>query len=339
MAKHLTIAGGGLAGLGCGVGLRLRGVPVELHEASHYPRHRVCGEFISGVTDQTLANLGIEGCFEGASVLKSMTWFRRGRCLLKAKLPIPARGISRHLLDRRLRDAFVAAGGNLHEGSRLKDEPREGLVWCAGRERGPSRFIGLKAHFSGMRLQDDLEMHLGSGGYLGLCRIEEDCVNACGLFPAARVRGKGGSGALLAAVEATGMGGALVERMRSAHLQPGSAVGVAGFRLGWQKAGILRGPRIGDAMAMIPPFTGNGMSMALEAAQIAVQDLAAFAEGNCRWEQCATSLQHNLQKTFRRRMLLSGLLHPFLTHGAGQVLLSVCAGFLPLGRLISALRS
>ena len=48
--KHpISIAGGGLAGLSLGIALQSRGVSVTLHEASTYPRHRVCGEFISGV--------------------------------------------------------------------------------------------------------------------------------------------------------------------------------------------------------------------------------------------------------------------------------------------------
>jgi 2-polyprenyl-6-methoxyphenol hydroxylase-like FAD-dependent oxidoreductase len=46
--KPITIVGGGLAGLTLGIGLRRRGVPAALWEAGHYPRHRVCGEFICG---------------------------------------------------------------------------------------------------------------------------------------------------------------------------------------------------------------------------------------------------------------------------------------------------
>ena len=45
--RAVTIIGGGLAGLTLGIGLRQRGVPVTISEAGDYPRHRVCGEFIS----------------------------------------------------------------------------------------------------------------------------------------------------------------------------------------------------------------------------------------------------------------------------------------------------
>ena len=56
----VRILGGGLAGLALGVGLRRRGVPVELFESGDYPRHRVCGEFMAGLDEAAVAALGIE---------------------------------------------------------------------------------------------------------------------------------------------------------------------------------------------------------------------------------------------------------------------------------------
>ena len=57
--QAITIVGGGLAGLTLGIGLRRKGIPVAIREAGHYPRHRVCGEFISGRGLQTLDRLGL----------------------------------------------------------------------------------------------------------------------------------------------------------------------------------------------------------------------------------------------------------------------------------------
>ena len=47
-AKPIQIVGGGLAGLTLGIALRKKEIPVAIFEAGNYPRHRVCGEFISG---------------------------------------------------------------------------------------------------------------------------------------------------------------------------------------------------------------------------------------------------------------------------------------------------
>src|SRR4051812_14063636 len=57
--KPITIIGGGLAGPALGIGLRPRSIPVTVWEAGHYPRHRVCCEFISGCGHETLARLGL----------------------------------------------------------------------------------------------------------------------------------------------------------------------------------------------------------------------------------------------------------------------------------------
>ena len=57
--KPIIIVGGGLAGLTLGVGLRQQGVPVTVWESGRYPRHRVCGEFISGRGQAALDRLGL----------------------------------------------------------------------------------------------------------------------------------------------------------------------------------------------------------------------------------------------------------------------------------------
>src|SRR5436190_16210061 len=75
--KPITIVGGGLAGLTLGIGLRRRGIPVVIWEAGHYPRHRVCGEFISGRGQDTLARLNLRDWFikAGAVMARNAAFF------------------------------------------------------------------------------------------------------------------------------------------------------------------------------------------------------------------------------------------------------------------------
>src|SRR5262249_29714111 len=75
--KPITIIGGGLAGLTLGIGLRRQGIPATIWEAGHYPRHRVCGEFISGDGQDSLKRLGLwEHIVEaGASVARTSAFF------------------------------------------------------------------------------------------------------------------------------------------------------------------------------------------------------------------------------------------------------------------------
>src|SRR6266568_3721640 len=118
--KPITIVGGGLAGLTLGIGLRQHGIPVTLSEAGHYPRHRVCGEFISGRGQETLARLGLRETLEQAGAVNADTaaFFSASRSTGPRPLPAQAICLSRFTLDTSLAEKFHELGGELLEGQR-----------------------------------------------------------------------------------------------------------------------------------------------------------------------------------------------------------------------------
>ena len=63
--------------------------------------------------------------------------------------------------------------------------------------------------------------------------------------------------------------------------------------------------RLGDALSMIPPFTGNGMSLALESASLAVDPLVGYSRGELSWAEALTVFQTATRKHFRRRLTLA----------------------------------
>lgn len=338
LSGTVTIAGGGLAGLALAAGLRLRDVPVVVHEAGSYPRHRVCGEFISGVEDSTLADLGIRAAFEDARRHRGVAWFREGRKIHDDTLPAAALGISRHRLDLRLRNRVIELGGIVHERSRLPREPREGQIWAAGRIPRPGPWIGLKCHFEDLEMAADLEMHLGADGYAGLAGIEDGRVNVCGLFKVDRSRRKQGP-ELLHDYLGAGGNATLVDRLRAARADKASFSAVAGFELGHQQSepGLCV---IGDAESMIPPFTGNGMSMAFQSAELALAPLASWSRGESDWHECRERIQRGLRRRFNRRLQVASALHPVLLHRAGGSFIEALshAGILPFKPLLSLVR-
>lgn len=312
----INIVGGGLAGLSLGIALRRRGAPVTLHEAGRYPRHRVCGEFISGVSDGTLDSLGIADALADAHPQRSLAWFYRGKPVFSGALPTPARGLSRHALDLRLSRMFENAGGALRTNSRQTTDAADGTVWCAGRRPVKGRWLGLKCHVKNLPLQADLEMHLARNGYIGLARVEDGTVNACGLFRLQEGQAGRGVETLRQYLEAGGLG-SLWERLAAGEIRQDSFLGVAGFRLGWAPVSAPS-VSLGDAGGMIPPFTGNGMSMAFESAELAVAPLASWQEGHRSWAETSRDIAAALRHRFRRRMLAARVLHPFLTARLGQ---------------------
>ena len=95
--KSITIIGGGLAGLTLGLGLRQLGVAVTICEAGRYPRHRVCGEFISGCGQLTLARLGLRALLDQAGAVPAHTtaFYSATRASVPRSLPSPALCLSR----------------------------------------------------------------------------------------------------------------------------------------------------------------------------------------------------------------------------------------------------
>jgi flavin-dependent dehydrogenase len=316
--RPIEIVGGGLAGLAAGLALRREGVPVTVFEAGDYPRHRVCGEFISGLEAATIGRLGIAELLADARPHRTVTYFLRGRPLRPYTLPAPALGISRHTLDARLARAFAAAGGDLRTRSRVpEDEVPAGRVFAAGRKRSGPFWVGLKVHAGDLRLASDFEVHLGERAYVGLSRVETGAVNVCGLF-APRPRSERGPELLLATLAAGGLG-ALAERLRSGGMDPETFC-VTAAPLGDRRVGAGDRVWIGDACASIAPFTGNGLAMALQGAELAVRPLCAFCSGLLGWAETVRAIAAEQRRRFNRRLFVASLLHPFFLQRGRQSL-------------------
>ncbi|MBL9167878.1 MAG: hypothetical protein JNN07_09075 [Verrucomicrobiales bacterium] len=304
--QQIQIVGGGLAGLSLGIGLRLRGIPVFVWESGRYPRHRVCGEFIDGLGLGTLVRFGLLGKLrEGGardSVTVATSW---GRKLAMAPLLAqPALSISRFTLDEVLSREFQRLGGELGSGQRWVGEYGPGIVRACGRRVESTadgwRLFGLKAHARNVSLEADLEMHFVGAGYVGLSRLSDGQVNVCGLFrtktPVAGLsfgwrewlRGPAGS--------------LLYSRLVKAQFDDSSFCSVAGLGLRPQRATRRLECCVGDALTMIPPLTGNGMSMAFESAELAVQPLERFGRGELSWAEAQRQVALACDLRFESRL-------------------------------------
>ena len=53
---------------------------------------------------------------------------------------------------------------------------------------------------------------------------------------------------------------------------------------------------------MIPPLTGNGMSMAFESAELAIAPLAAWSRGEIAWSDARQKIARDCDAAFARRL-------------------------------------
>jgi menaquinone-9 beta-reductase len=313
--KPIRIVGGGLAGLTLGIALRQKEIPITIFEAGNYPRHRVCGEFVSGRGLEILAALGLKENFLRADAVEARTtvFFSENSSSSVRQLPSPALCLSRFVMDKLLADEFKKLGGDLQTNARRQSDFPERVVRASGRQLHPVengwRWFGLKAHARNVFPIADLEMHIFRNGYVGICKLAGGEVNVCGLFRRNGVETPPQNGFDLLRGNP---GTVLRERLAHAKLDEKSFCSVAGLFLQPQRAAEKSEICIGDAITMIPPVTGNGMSLAFESAQLAAGPLAAFSRGEISWAQARQKIAGACGENFSRRLRWANRLQRFL---------------------------
>src|SRR5712691_10862545 len=102
----ISIAGAGPAGSAAALAALSEGSQVRLFEKSQFPRHKVCGEFLSPEIQPALESLGVWNEFQNAgpfSIRSVKLHF--GHLEKRWRLPAPAFGLSRYRFDQLLAEA------------------------------------------------------------------------------------------------------------------------------------------------------------------------------------------------------------------------------------------
>jgi len=175
-------------------------------------------------------------------------------------------------------DVFVASGKHDLRGHARRLEGRgRGAHGVHGVKGAAGSMIAFKQYFrlaaeQSAELRGAIELVLFRGGYAGLQMVEGGCANLCLLVEAMRYRELGGTwGGLLEALEAES------EHLRR-RLGGADAVLERPLSLARIPYGYLRREAaepglwyLGDQAAVIPSFSGDGMSIALHTARVAAE--------------------------------------------------------------------
>ena len=118
LALDLAIIGGGPAGAAAAVEARRRGLKVAIWESVRFPRHKVCGEFISAESLPWLQR-EIPTALARSAVIRRAEFVARRGSRHSFALPSPARGLSRFVLDGALWQAAIRSGAETCEGTAI----------------------------------------------------------------------------------------------------------------------------------------------------------------------------------------------------------------------------
>ena len=150
-----------------------------------FPRHKVCGEFLSPGVVPVLEQLGAAQAIQAARphMLSRFTLHFPGHTK-QGRLDSPGLGLSRYRFDQILLEQAIAAGADFSRAP-APERPDPPLVIATGRKfqgkRG-GRLFGFKAHFTGPQT-DAVELFFFDRCYIGLSAVEGGATNICGLGP------------------------------------------------------------------------------------------------------------------------------------------------------------
>jgi flavin-dependent dehydrogenase len=296
---EVLIIGGGLAGSAAAIRLARAGREVAVIERAPQAQHKVCGEFLSREALNYLELLGLKAASFGAVPIDAVRLACNGR-LSEAKLPFEALSLTRKRLDEELLRLAVDAGVRVMRGCPVQGLERDGVGWRAVLEgaepvfadavflatgkhdlRGRARPKGKQSDLVAFKmywrlapkqaaaLAGHVELMLYRGGYAGLQMVEDGAANLCCLVERAELQWLGGRWEdLLAGMQS--QCGLLQERLQGAEALLEKPLAVSAIPYGYVRATSDGVWALGDQAAVIPSFTGDGMSIALHSGCLAV---------------------------------------------------------------------
>jgi flavin-dependent dehydrogenase len=370
--RDVIVIGAGVAGSSVSAALAAQGWDVLLIERDRFPRHKVCGEFLSPEAQGSLAVLGLHAAV-AAQTPQALTQARLttpSGATVQIDLPDTAWGLSRYTLDATLAQAAEARGVERWSGLSvrsvqlhgehfqvyLQDEARQPVIARAvlaacGRHTGnglpprpralprDAQAVGVKAHYVGVTMPAQVELYLFPGGYAGVNAVEGGRVNVCLLASYAAFAQAGRQSAALLGAAAT-WNPALGERLAGATLLAPTIMAVAPvdpFRPAqpWDRV-----PCLGDTATMIPPLCGDGMAMALRSAELCAPLAHDFLQGTLTYDRWAARYTRQWHAEFDQRLRVGRLLQRLLDQPLAAEWLIRLGGRLPLlaGCLVKATR-
>lgn len=328
-SKKVLIIGGGLAGLTAALHLSKYGIDITLIEKNNYPRHKVCGEYISNEVVAYFNYLGIDLSTIKPSKITDLQFSNVDGSILTTALPLGGFGISRYALDYYLYEKAVSNGCKIiidqvenidFENDLFTITTQADKMFTADLVLGAfgkrsnidqklqrpffkkqSKWLAVKAHYH-LTMQNDLvALHNFDGGYCGVSKVENDIVNICYLADNKSFKKYKNITDFQSQVMAKNPH--LKKIFENSTMLFDKQLTISQISFDKKKAIEDHIIMIGDTAGLIHPLCGNGMAMAIHSAKIASELIIKY---NSKTVGARTELEKEYQKkwnlTFKKRL-------------------------------------
>ncbi|MEE9406513.1 MAG: NAD(P)/FAD-dependent oxidoreductase [Polaribacter sp.] len=291
----VIIIGGGLAGLCNAIHLSKFDKKVLLIEKNEYPKHKICGEYISNEVLPYLTFLDVNLFDFGAVKIKEFQLSTTKNKIISAKLPLGGFGISRYQLDFVLSEKSKENGVVILQDSVIDVEFKNDIFLVETKEnkifiskiaigafgkrslldvkmerdfiKKKSPYLGVKIHVKGNFQEDLVALHNFKGGYCGVSKVENNAINLCYITNYSSFKKYKNIDDFQEQVVFKNK--FLKEIFNNSEVIFEKPLTISQISFETKKLVENHILMCGDSAGMIHPLCGNGMSMAIQSAQLA----------------------------------------------------------------------
>lgn len=305
---EIIIIGGGLAGLTAGIHLSRKGLRVIIIEKNEFPKHKVCGEYISNEVIPYLEWLDLKIEDLKPTYINKLQFSSIKGTLINTNLPLGGFGISRYELNNYLYKKALSNGCKIvkdvvdsvvFEKEKFTIKTSNGAILSSNIVIGAfgkrsnidlnlnrkfiqqkSPWLAVKAHYLGDFPNDLVGLHNFEGGYCGISKIENEKINICYLTKNSSFKEyKSISDFQDLVVKQNPHLNKIFEDSELIFDKP-LTIGQVSFSP--KKAVENHILMIGDTAGLIHPLCGNGMAMAIHSAKIVSELIVDYPNNNIK---------------------------------------------------------